>query len=298
VSDDGVVVVIIALIGNPFSPAYARARIDAASDPRHAKRALDFCAMNVAIYGPKGRAWALRETPVAEGDRSAHGIAIGASSMQWKGDELVVDITERTTPFGKPIRGRITFRPSHRSRTKIALDAKAAHHWQPVATAGEIDVALDTPRIRFRGHGYHDTNDGDAPIDRDFSHWNWSRASIDRGATMMTYDVLRADGVGASHAIVIDRHGEASDVRGLVAQPLPRTGWRIDRTSRAHERGRVRVVRELEDTPFYARALVETTHGGRALYGVHETLSATRLRKQWVRFLLGFRMGRAAEIRG
>lgn len=75
-SDDGAsAIVIIALLGNPFSPAYARAR------DRGPASALAYSSMNVALYGKRASAWALHERPIDEGARAAHGVTIGASSM-------------------------------------------------------------------------------------------------------------------------------------------------------------------------------------------------------------------------
>src|SRR5579862_5842266 len=75
-SDDGEsAVVVIAMLGNPFSPRYARARERGPADP------LGFCAMNVALYG-RAPAWALRERKLEAG-ATPQGVAIGGSTMAW-----------------------------------------------------------------------------------------------------------------------------------------------------------------------------------------------------------------------
>jgi carotenoid 1,2-hydratase len=51
------------------------------------------------------------------------------------------------------------------------------------------------------------------------------------------------------------------------------------------------VVRTLDDGPCYARSLVRTRVLGRDVTAMHEVLSGDRLRRAWVRFLLGFRIG-------
>ena len=48
----------------------------------------------------------------------------------------------------------------------------------------------------------------------------------------------------------------------------------------------------LEDTPFYARSLVDTRIDGTSLQVVHESLAAQRLTKPWVRHLLEYKMGK------
>jgi carotenoid 1,2-hydratase len=50
----------------------------------------------------------------------------------------------------------------------------------------------------------------------------------------------------------------------------------------------------LEDTPFYARSLIETTLGGTKVAAVHESLSLDRVANPCVRLMLPFRMPRRA----
>jgi hypothetical protein len=58
-SDDGQHgAVIIGFVGSVFSPYYAWARRPRA---QHAPRALDHCAINVALYGPGRGRWAMTE---------------------------------------------------------------------------------------------------------------------------------------------------------------------------------------------------------------------------------------------
>ena len=54
-----------------------------------------------------------------------------------------------------------------------------------------------------------------------------------------------------------------------------------------------RVLRTLEDTPFYARTLIEMQGGhGRLVPAVHETLDVPRLVSPLVQAMLPFRMPR------
>ncbi len=293
-SEDGAFsIVIIALLGSPFSPAYARER--SSGGPA---RALDFCAMNVAVYGPRGKLWALRERSVADHDREARGLAIGRSTMRWVGDTLVVDLDERTSPFagvpGRSLRGRVSFHPEARGRAEVPLDHDALHTWWPVAPMGTIDVELTDPDLRFTGHGYHDANAGDVALEDSFASWSWCRARIDRHRTAITYDVTDRRGGERCVALELDAREAEPEVHVVptaTEQALPRTRWRLARSART-EGPRPKVHRELEDTPFYARTLVETRLGGARVIAMHETMSLDRLAQSWVRFLLGFRMGR------
>jgi carotenoid 1,2-hydratase len=53
-----------------------------------------------------------------------------------------------------------------------------------------------------------------------------------------------------------------------------------------------RVVRTFEDTPFYARSLVQATIGDDRLSWIHESLSLDRVSNLAVRLMLPFRMPR------
>ena len=51
-------------------------------------------------------------------------------------------------------------------------------------------------------------------------------------------------------------------------------------------------MKTLEDTPFYARSLLDTHLLGQAAVAVHESLSLARFRSGWVQAMLPFRMPR------
>jgi carotenoid 1,2-hydratase len=76
------------------------------------------------------------------------------------------------------------------------------------------------------------------------------------------------------------------------AQRLSKTGWRIDRRMRSAKP--VQVQEQLEDTPFYQRALLQFEYAGEPLLAFHETLSVPRLVSPVVQAMLPFRMPRRA----
>lgn len=277
---------VIALLGNPFSPGYARARARSPHAP-----ALDYCAMNVAVYGPRGRHWCLREQVVPDlGDAAS--MRIGRSSMAWTGDGLVMNIDECATPFGKPVRGTIRLLPETTSALSLTLDARREHQWWPVAPRARIEVALTEPSLRFSGDGYHDANAGTVPLDATFSSWSWARAHAGEDA-LVTYDVRERSGATAEHALRISHRGEVALLDGLGENALSRSLWGLPRHITSDRGAESHIRRSLEDGPFYSRALVETRLDGRDVLAMQETLSADRLRREWVRFLAGFRMGHA-----
>jgi carotenoid 1,2-hydratase len=284
VSDDAdLAVVVIAMVGNPFSPAYWWRRRRGATDP------LGYSAMNVAIYGRGTSAFSLYERPIRASDRSTSGIGIGRSVMAWHGDDLVIDLEERTTPLGFPIRGRIVVRPEAAPSTVVQLDPGRLHQWWPVAPLCRIEVELTQPSLRFRGHGYHDANAGSVPLEATFSEWSWSRSRAGDSA-LLTYDVQVGSGPSLGHAYRIGRRGDFDVIDGLEKVDLGRSFWGLRRSARADRGASVGIRRSLEDGPFYSRALIDSTLAGRQVVAMHEHLSGERLTKGWVRYLTRHRM--------
>lgn len=288
-------ITVIALLGSVFSPYYAAARDRGSADP------LEHCAMNVALYGPRprpraqGDRWALTERGSRSVARGARDLAIGPSSMEWDGTELRIAFDETTAPIPTRLRGRVRVRPSELSGEVFALDAAGRHAWSPIAPVATAEVDLESPSLRFRGAAYVDTNAGDEPLERAFSSWTWSRSSRP-GETAVTYDVRRADGSGALIAKVFGAGGEARDLGGLREMPLGRTRWGMHRSIQADASTSPsrspKILRTLEDTPFYARSLASASFSGQPSTVVHEALSLDRFKQGWVQFLLPFRMRR------
>jgi carotenoid 1,2-hydratase len=282
--------VVIALLGNPFSPAYARAR------DRGVARPLDFCSLHVALHGRRRSVWSLTERPIEDASRRPRELAIGGSRAAIEGDALVLDIDERTTPLPGSVRGRVVVHPVVTATAPVVLDAAGEHRWWPVAPLARVEVALTSPGVRFSGHGYHDANAGSVPIDASFSGWTWSRARVE-DRVVVSYDVAARDSQERSHRLVFGtRHGgkPVHLDRGRRA-PLPPTAWRLPRSVAADDGRTASVARTLTDSPFYARSLVRTRLLGQESLAMHEVLSADRLRQAWVRYLLGFRMARVGR---
>lgn len=275
--------VVIALLGNPFSPRYARAReLGVASS-------LDHCAMNVAVDAPGLSRWALTERSRSAVARERHRLTIGASAMRRRADgSVVVDIDERCAPWRKRLRGRITLHPRLELATTIALDGEGAHVWSPRIPLARVEVDLVEPRLSFTGNGYLDENAGDTPLESAFSRWSWSRVASEEEVAI-AYDVHLANGRSLSHGMRIDDRGARRFDGGRVVD-LARTRFALPRTARVEDDASCRIVRTLEDGPFYARSVIETSIGGRPACGVHEMVSLDRFASRWVRFLLPFRM--------
>ncbi len=224
-------------------------------------------------------------------------LVIGPSAVNWDGTSLRILIDERTAPLPRRLKGEVRFYPSAITALGIALDADGRHLWQPLAPCGRVEVSFEKPAWRWTGGGYLDSNSGSTPLEDAFIRWDWSRSHLADGAAI-AYDVTRRDGSARSLALRITHEGQIDEVSPPPAVSLPPSRWRIARSARAFNHGgggAPRLVRTLEDAPFYARSLLTNSwHGGHALI-MHESLSLDRFRRLWVQALLPFRMPRSAS---
>ena len=290
-SDDGsYALTVIAFIGSVFSSYYAASRRFGDGDP------LNHCAVNVALYGRSSKHWALTERTRSDLTRDASTLSIGPSALRWKDDALTIDIDEITVPFPSRIKGRVTIRPEALVARAFALDAAERHSWHPIAPRARIEVALESPKLSWSGNGYLDCNFGDEPLEAAFREWDWARAKIGND-TLVLYDVTARDGDELSLALRFDGKGGIETFDPPPRAALSGTFWRIARHARSVDAS-PRLIKTLEDTPFYARSLVGATIGGEPVVLVHESLSLDRVKNPIVRAMLPFRMPRRRWHRG
>ncbi len=271
-------------VGSVFSPYYAWAR------RRGAAAAVDHCAFNVALYGPRGR-WAMTERGAGRVRRTPAELAVGPSSIGWNGEAIEIALDERCAPLPRRIRGVIRIVPATLCERSYSLDAAELHRWTPYAPRARIDVRLESPELHWQGGAYVDSNDGDEPLENTFHSWTWSRAALADG-TVVLYDTVPRAAPARSWALLFDARGEASRIETPPPVTLRPSGWRVRRQTRADSGAAVRVIETLEDGPFYARSLLETRLRGESVTAFHESLSLDRFRSPWVQCLLPFRMPR------
>jgi carotenoid 1,2-hydratase len=283
-SDDGAFgLTVIAFIGSVFSPYYAWSGW---ADPyRH-------CAVNVALYGPRGARWAMTERGRDRLRRSRDVLAIGPSSLEWRNGALVIRVDEIAAPIPRRIRGNIVIQPQAINLREFTLESQGCHVWRPIAPIARASVELETPNIHWRGHAYFDTNGGDEPLEKAFSYWTWSRSRLGSGAAIF-YDAERRRAAPLSWALRFNAAGEVTTLEPPPVATLPTTKWFISRRTHADD-SVARVCRSLEDTPFYARSLISSRFDGSPVEWVHETLSLKRFAHPVVRLMLPFRMPRRA----
>ena len=270
-----------------FSPYYAWARGQSGvADPEN------FCALNVALYGPRGQRWAMTERGKRWVQREARDFHIGPSHVHWDGQALVLDIDEICVPLPRRLRGRVRLVPSGLCRFTTGLDAAARHRWGPIAPCARVEVDLCQPGVRWSGPAYMDSNEGDEPVDRAFRTWDWSRSAMADGSTSVVYDVRPVSGPQRVIAQRFAPDGSSAAFMAPPRQPLPASAWRIERGMHSTLGQPPQLLRTLEDTPFYVRSTLRGHLQGETVTAVHETLHVPRVVSWPVRLMLPWRMPR------
>ena len=288
-SDDGRFgLTVIAFIGSVFSPYYAKTGW---GDAR------DHCTVNVALYGPRGPVWrpgwAMTERGRGELVQEARRLEIGPSSLTWEGDTLTVRLDETTNPVPMGLKGVIRLHAQALIPRQFEIGGVGRHVWRPIAPRARVEVELDAPDVSWSGAGYFDTNGGDRPLETSFTDWTWSRAHRARD-TLIFYDVGPDDGDGVHVALRVGAGGEVEEIEPPPFHDLRRTFWLMPRRVRGEAGAPPRLVRTLEDAPFYSRSAMEGMYGGERANIVHESLSASRLRSPVIKRMLPYRMPRRA----
>lgn len=246
--------------------------------------------LNVCLYGEGARRWTMTERGRRWMRRSAHEFVIGPSRLHWDGHALTIAIDEVAVPLPQRVRGTVRVVPQGLCNFVTALDEAGRHRWGPIGPVSRVEVRLDSPRLEWQGHAYLDSNEGDEPIDRPFSEWDWARATLADGSTAVVYDIRQKNG---RERVIAERFAPDGRAEGFDAPPrqaLPRTLWRIDRSMRSA--GPAGERQRLEDTPFYARSVIGASLLGERVTAVHETLVLPRVVSLPVRLMLPWRMPR------
>ena len=283
-SDDGKHgLTVIAFIGTVFSPWYAWSRRWGAGDPHN------HVCMNVALYGSPSR-WAMTDRRRGALERSRDHLRIGPSSATWDGTALTIEIEEVTAPIPSRLKGRVRVLPDAVSTRAFVLDSAGRHHWQPIAARSRVEVAFESPNLRWSGPAYFDTNGGSAPLEADFLRWDWCRAPMP-DATAVLYNAERRDGTQQSLALRVAADGVVEDMAVPPPASLPRGLWGVPRPARSED-GQATLVRALTDAPFYTRSEIRTRLLGREATAVHESLELDRFAALPIQVMLPLKVPR------
>ena len=225
--------------------------------------------------------------------RSATHLAIGRSALSFAGDRLVIDLDEWTVPLPRRLKGRVTVDLGALSNRSFALDHHGRHAWRPIAPCATATVAFEKPATVWRGKAYVDMNTGSESLEDGFKAWNWSRGDFG-DATRILYDTEPRFGAPRSLALEYRADATLSTFEPAPMQPMRRTGWGIDRATRPARGNSARILRTLEDTPFYSRSMLASGEEGDESHSIHESVDLDRFRSRWVQVLLPFKMPRRA----
>ena len=235
----------------------------------------------------------MTERGAAHCHRDAQQFTIGPSQLRWDGQCLVIDINEVGMPFPHRVKGQVKVHPHALFNFSTAIDSQGSHRWGPIAPSARVEVSMSNPAQSWQGHGYLDSNEGDEPIDRSCREWDWSRSPMKDGSTAVIYDIQGQSAQGDKLlALRFTPKGEVLPFAVPARQTLPATLWRIQRRMRSD--GPVQVVEQLEDTPFYQRALLQSRLLGEDVQSFHESITMSRLVSPVVQAMLPFRMPRRA----
>lgn len=290
----------IAFVGSVFSSYYHWARGSTGrADPEN------HVCINLALYTPGKKRWTMTERGRRQMTRDAQHFRVGPSSLRWTGDTLVIDIDERSVPLPLAVKGQVRIHADQFFNYQVPIDAAGRHRWGPLAPSARIEVDFPSPGIRWSGHAYLDSNEGDEPIETPFHEWDWSRALLRDGSTAVTYDVRDRLAPGAPDSVY--GHSESSRLitarfltNGSVEtfdlgprEPLRKGLWGVGRSIRSDAGAPpAQLAQTLEDTPFYMRSVVRQQLLGEEVQAMHETLFLPRVRSPIVRLMLPWRMPR------
>lgn len=291
ISDDGQqAITLIIFVGSVFSPYYASAIKKNRGEPEN------HCAFNMIVYGPGSKKrWSMTERPRAALERSAEQLRIGPSDVRWDGQELIATIDEHCNPMPRRMRGQVKVTPQPLTGHTLWLDDLGRHRWHPLAPLATVEVDIPSLGVSWSGNGYLDSNEGNEPLARGFSGWDWSRELLPNGDCRVRYETRSEE--SQPHRLSLRFRADGSlveDSDDIRSRPLPTTTvWRIPRRTLAESSAPwPSIERTLEDTPFYARSLMGVDDSGERRHAVHESLCLRRFEQPWVQTLLPFRMPR------
>jgi carotenoid 1,2-hydratase len=226
--------------------------------------------------------------------RTPERFALGPSTLCVTPEGLEITVRETSAPWPRRVVGRITVRPTLVNASAFALDLAGRHMWRPIAPLASVSVEMETPGLAWTGQAYLDSNWGVEPLEVAFRRWTWSRRHLADGRALIQYDVELRDGSAPPLTLEAGATGGLKRVEDKGApRPLPRGVWGVDRAVRAEPDEAIRLVRTLEDAPFYTRSALTGGPPEAPSRIVHESLDLDRLTSPLVRLMLPFRMPRA-----
>ncbi len=280
---------IIVFVGSVFSPYYSNSqKKDKDTNPEN------HCAFNVALYEPKRNIWTMTERSSDYIERKSESFTIGKSSIKCIGSSIEINIDEVSSPLPQRVQGTVRIDCEKFLLYRTWLDDAQKHHWGPIAPSATIDVDIPSHNISWKGHAYVDSNEGDEPLEKSFKEWDWARANLEDGSTLVFYDVKQKIGRQRVLPLRFFPDGKVERIAPPPRQDLPNSRWMFPRVMRAEPARPAHILRVLEDTPFYSRTLLSAGLLGDRRLVIHETLNLNRFSSRITKLMLPWRMPRVS----
>ena len=132
---------------------------------------------------------------------------------------------------------------------------------------------------------------GDEALAEAFRDWQWSRAKLEEGAAVL-YDVCTRDGEQRPRGWFFGAEGAIETLDAGVHHTFEPSRWSMPRSLRSDAKDGSRLLRSLEDTPFYSRNLIASSLRNQPIIAMHESLCLERFERRSVQLMLPFRMRR------
>jgi carotenoid 1,2-hydratase len=294
VDGDGNGAVAIFALGLPFLPGYASAARAGSAPPARQRPSVFF----TAVRGGRPWFWALHETDPADVVWEADRVRFGASTLEVRLDGGRAQWTAELAGAlpGCPWRAQVEVEGPLRRATR-GEPAAAPHEWTVLSAVarGRASIRAGGDALRIDGRAYLDRNTGDRWLDGldglDVADWTWGRVALP-GRERVWYVATSRDGAVHARALTVEADGRSSVAPGgAEVVGWRHTAWGLRVPTAVTVRGddpalTVTLRAPIDDSPFYARFLVEAEEAGERGRGFAEVCRPDRIDAAWFRPLL------------
>jgi carotenoid 1,2-hydratase len=288
VDDAGNGAVVILALGLPFLPGYASAARAGRAPPARQRPSV-FLAV---VRGGRPWFWALHETNPADVVWEPGQVRFGASTLE-------VTLSEGRARWVADLAGVL---PGCPWRAELEIEgplrqpssgeaAAAEHEWTVLSAVarGALSVRAGGQEVRVDGRAYLDRNTGDRSLEAlGVAHWTWGRVALP-GRERVWYVATGGDGAVHSRTLTIEADGRSVVVPGgadVIGWRHTAWGLRVPTAVAVGPGLTVSLRAPIDDSPFYARFLVEAREDGESGRGFAEVCRADRIDVAWFRPLL------------
>ena len=175
-----------------------------------------------------------------------------------------------------------------------ALDAHGRHAGGRSRPVRERPCISTSPRCRWRGRAYVDMNAGTEPLEAGFRNWTLVAGGCRRRRRASSTTSSSATAHGVAWRSTIGRTDRSGTSIADPVQGLPRTGWRVSRSTRAAAERPARVVAHAGRHAVLQPLAACLRAGRRDAQRDPRKRRSRPLPARWVQMLLPFKMPRRA----